>query len=240
MISPETIIILAAGVGSRLGPIGGGHAKALLEVAGRTLIDLSLDFAASVGPRARVVVVGGFEFDRLAALVRRRTDLSCVPVENRAYRAGNLLSLRAGLPHVDGGTLVMNVDHIYPDAIARRVRAMDGDKIIALCDSDRELGRDDMKVDHDGRHLRHISKELRHHRAGYVGMTFVPRRSWSAYREAVGRVGRTRGDGAHVEMVLQELADRGEEIEIGDVSGIGWHEVDTPEDYRRSAAALAP
>jgi len=37
---------------------------------------------------------------------------------------------------------------------------------------------------------------------------------------------------------LQELADRGKEIIIGDISGIGWLEVDTPDEKEAADKAV--
>ena len=107
-------------------------------------------------------------------------------------------------------------------------------------DFDRELTADDMKVALDGTRITQISKQLERWDCGYVGMTYIPETHLARYREAVAAVQATAGETAHVELVLQKLADDGERVEIADISGIGWHELDTPEDVARALPALHP
>lgn len=115
-----TVIILAAGMGTRLASLTGGGPKALFPVKGRTLLDYSCDFAESLGAERRIVV-GGCGFDHIEHhLVQSdRTDFQLVRTED--YRAGNLLSLLAALPLVRGAAFIMNVDHIYSAPVAPAV-----------------------------------------------------------------------------------------------------------------------
>ena len=67
----------------------------------------------------------------------------------------------------------------------------------------------------------------------YCHASCVPR-----YREAVERAKARYGNQGVLEHVLQELADAGERVWLGDISGHGWYEVDTPEDYARAEEAM--
>lgn len=239
-IAPEQVVLLAAGMGTRLGELGGGLPKAMFDVAGEKLVDRALGFAALFGhPAAPIerIVVGGYRFDLL------RDHLASAPLrllENTRFRGGNLMTLETALPHVTGAVLVMNIDHVYPAAVAARMQAQPGDEITAFVDFDRALTADDMKVALDGdRRVRQISKQLAQWDCGYVGMTYVPAGQLARYRAAVDAVRATIGDSAHVEAVLQHLADAGEPVAIVDISGIGWHELDTPEDVARALPALS-
>lgn len=233
------IVLLAAGMGTRLGELGGGMPKALFDAAGKRLIDRALDFAKLLGARERIVV-GGFQFDRLAAHLAKR-DADVRLLENGHYRAGNLLTLVTALPEITGSVLVMNIDHVYRPAVADVVsrRAQPGEHVTAFVDFDRALAADDMKVSLDGdRHIAKISKQLAEWDCGYVGMTLIPGAQLSRYRKAVADVQQTIGESAHVEQVLQRLADDREPIAIGDISGIGWYELDTPEDVAKALPSL--
>ena len=88
------------------------------------------------------------------------------------------------------------------------------------------------------RRVSRIAKTLTEWDAGYVGMTYVPAAQLARYREAVAETRRARGDAASVEQVLQTLADAKHPVEIGDISGIGWHEVDNAEDLARCLETL--
>lgn len=237
-VAPEQVVLLAAGMGTRLGDLGGGQAKALFDAGGKRLIDRALAFATQLGARERIVV-GGFQFDRLAAhLATRDPDVDLV--ENTRYRAGNLITLVTALPQITGSVFVMNIDHVYRPGVAERIRAQPGERITAFVDFDRTLAADDMKVALDAdRHITKISKQLPTWDCGYVGMTYIPAAHLARYRRAVADVQQTIGESAHVEQVLQRLADDREPVAIGDISGIGWYELDTPEDVAKALPELS-
>jgi choline kinase len=232
------VVLLAAGLGSRLGPAAGGLPKALVTVAGRPLLAHAVGFAERLGPR-EIVVVGGFQFAAVADTVAR-LRLAVRLVENARFRGGNLLSLLAAREHVSGELLLMNVDHIYRAVLAPVVAApVEG--ITAYVDTDRRLGADDMKVEwtrDDGGRIAHISKTLTRFDCGYVGLTRVPAGEAAAYWGAVDAVRASAGDPANVEQVLGWLAAHGHPPACRDISGHGWLEVDSWEERERAEQAL--
>ena len=69
MTGPETAMILAAGLGTRMRPLTDTRPKPLLPLRGRPMIDLALDHAAAAGVRRAVVnlhYLGGMVRDHLA------------------------------------------------------------------------------------------------------------------------------------------------------------------------------
>lgn len=232
-------IILAAGRGSRLGPLTRDLPKALIEVGSKTLLQHALRFACDAGANRRIVV-GGHRFEQVAAHLRQ-VDSEALLAHNPDVLRGNLLSLLAGLPMLeDGGFLLMNTDHIYPTAMARIVSRVSStaDQVVAFCDFDRELGADDMKVRLRGRQVSDMSKTLPRWDAGYVGMTYVPAPSRAVYAAAVACVREDFGDDSSVEQVLVSLARQGHAPVLEDVSGFGWHEVDEAHERDRAERAL--
>jgi choline kinase len=218
------VVLLAAGLGSRLGSLTERLPKALIEVAGLTLLERAVGFARRLSP-AEIIVVGGFGFGDVARHVQERA-LPVTLVENTAFRDGNLVSLMAARPRIDAGFWLMNVDHIYRPAIAERVRVV-ASEVTAYIDTDRTLGADDMKVARDaaGR-VAGIAKTLTTFDCGYVGMTQVPgdarARYWATADAALAEEGRA----IHVERVLARLAASARPPGCADISGVGWLEVD--------------
>ncbi len=234
-------VILAAGMGTRLGELTVARPKALIDVAGRPLIDYALAFADAAVGGARLVVAG-FCNTAVAGRVAVVAPDARV-VENADYRKGNLLSLCAALPLIDrtDGFLLMNADHIYRPTIAELVAAagrrnMD---VTAFCDFDRQLGADDMKVRLRETCVQDMSKTLPSWDCGYVGMTWVPPTCIPRYLDAVDAVRASAGDSANVEAVLVELASTDAPPVFADISGHGWLEIDEPHERERAERVLA-
>ncbi len=232
------IVLLAAGLGSRLGVLTRDIPKALVEVAGKPLVIHALEFAARLRP-TRIVVVGGYGFPLVADVLRQgqKRAVESVPlelVENTNFRDGNLVSLMTARSHIAEGFLLLNVDHIFRPAIAQVV-APEVENVTAFIDTDRKLGADDMKVERrpDGS-VRRIAKTLSTFDCGYVGMTRVPTSALPRYfREAEAALAE-EGRAIHVERILARLAEGEQPPVCRDISGHGWLEIDTPDE--RAAA----
>jgi choline kinase len=231
-------VLLAAGLGSRLGTLTRQIPKALITVGGKPLLAHAVTFARAAGAED-ITVVGGFGFDQVADEVAR-LGLPVRLVENPAFRDGNLISLLAARVHVEQADelLLMNVDHIYRPDIAALAAAPVAD-VTAFVDTDRTLGADDMKVERDGAGRVHrIAKTLERWDAGYVGMTKVPRAAAPRYWAAVDAALATEGRAIHVERVIARLAEIGDPPLCRDISGHGWLEVDLPEERDRADEAV--
>jgi CDP-L-myo-inositol myo-inositolphosphotransferase len=239
------VVLLAAGLGSRLGSLTRDLPKALISVGGKPLLLHALSFAARLRP-SRIVVVGGFCFpqvqETLAGFRKSDKGAAALPielVENIQFRDGNLVSLLAARPLIAEGFLVMNVDHIYRPAIAEVV-APEVDRLTAFIDTDRQLGNDDMKVERgtDGCIVA-IAKTLTKFDCGYVGMTRVPTALLGRYFEEADCALAEEGRAIHVERILGRLAKTDLGPACRDISGHGWLEVDTPDERAAAEAALA-
>jgi choline kinase len=235
-------VLLAAGLGSRLGSLTKDLPKALIPVGGKPLLAHALGFAAQLRP-SRIVVVGGFGFPLVQdALAKFRgslpSDLPIELVENTQFRDGNLVSLLTAKPLITEGFLVMNVDHIYRPAIAKVV-APEVERVTAFIDTDRKLGDDDMKVERgaNGR-VAAIAKTLTKFDCGYVGMTRVPTAMLARYWDEADRALVEDGRAIHVERILARLAKTTDAPACRDISGHGWLEVDTPDERAAAEAAL--
>ena len=111
--SPTTAMVLAAGIGSRMRPLTDTRPKALVEVAGRTLIDRVLDRLVEAGITRAVVNVHHFA-DAMEAHLARRKDLEIVISDERA----RLLDSGGGIRHAAAQLgrdpiLVANIDSLW-------------------------------------------------------------------------------------------------------------------------------
>jgi L-glutamine-phosphate cytidylyltransferase len=235
------VVLLAAGLGSRLGDLTRDIPKALISVGGRTLLEHCLLFAAQLEPDD-IVIVGGYGFDQVATVlaeIKKRVVLPPIQlVENRNFRQGNILSLQTARPHIEQDFLLMNVDHIFRAAIANVVRPA-ATRVTGFIDTDRQLGADDMKVARTPNGaISRIAKTLETFDCGYVGMTLVPRQAQQTYFATLDAARAEEGDTIHIERILARLAEGPTPPVVRDISGHGWLEIDTPEERARAEEQL--
>jgi len=232
-------IVLAAGTGSRLGEITHARTKGMVDVNGKKLIDYLLEFL-EIDFFREILIIGGFYYEDLKSHVESKEYKNVRVLENSEYLKGNIFTLIKGLSEFDSDSfLITNVDHIYPPLMFKKMKESFS-SITAMCDFDRKLADDDMKIKlTDENRIDKISKKLKEFDCGYIGMTYVDKTMNSVYRDAVKRAVREFGEKAVVENVLQILADNKETAPgICDLSDIGWYEVDTEEDLRKAEMGL--
>ncbi|MFH1831010.1 MAG: NTP transferase domain-containing protein [Pseudomonadota bacterium] len=221
-------VIIAAGLGQRLGDLTKDRPKALVKVVGRELILRAFDFLDHPAITDRIVVTG-YEGERLASFIKEKCH-KVKTVHNPNYRDGSIRTIETALPFIEEDFLLMNVDHIYPQRMFGHI-IESAQEITAMCDFDRTLGSDDMKVKlgEDGC-LKGIRKTLSEYDGGYIGMTFCSNASLTMYKHAVCEARKSEGNAAAVESALALMTRTNTKINICDVSGMGWLEVDTPAD----------
>jgi len=112
---PTTAMVLAAGLGTRMRPLTDRLPKALVEVAGKPLIDHVLDRLADAGVERAVVNVHHFA-DQIEAHLKGRRDLTVLISDERA----ELLDSGGGIQHArpllgEGPVFVANIDSLWLD-----------------------------------------------------------------------------------------------------------------------------
>jgi choline kinase len=235
---PEAVIIMAAGRGLRLRPLTIDVPKALVVCRGFPLIEYACEFARHVlDGTGNIAVVTGYGGDMVKEYLEVEVK-DAIVLHNEKFEKGNILSLQKGLSFRPKSFLLMNVDHIYPFAFAKRLLEASG-AVVAAIDTDRSLGADDMKVKLGGNgKVQKISKALDDYDCGYIGMTLVREEGLQLYMQALDHVLAVKGEMACAEEVLQAIADMGGEVSVCDLSGLCWLEVDTIEDLIRAEEVL--
>ena len=153
-------MVLAAGLGTRMRPLTNDRPKALVEVAGRSLIDHNLDRLREAGVKRAIVNVHAFA-DLLEAHLKRRTDLEIIISDERALlmeTGGGFKQARALLG--DAPVFVCNIDSVWEEpagsALRRLAQGFDASRMgarLMLADMDQCLGYDghgDFAMDAEG------------------------------------------------------------------------------------------
>ena len=113
---PETAMVLAAGLGKRMRPLTATRPKPLIEVAGRTLLDHSLDRLRAAGVRKAVVNVH-YMADALEAHLSNRVEgIEIIVSDERDKLLETGGGLVRALPLIDADPfLVVNSDNLWID-----------------------------------------------------------------------------------------------------------------------------
>ena len=133
---PASAMVLAAGLGTRLRPLTDDRPKALIEVAGRSLIDRALDRLAAAGV-GRAVVNLHHQAEMLQSHLagRRDIDIVCSDESGELRDTGGGVAQALALLGPDP-FLVVNADALWldgtRDTLQRLAEAWDGRRMEAL------------------------------------------------------------------------------------------------------------
>ena len=111
--APKVAMVLAAGIGSRMRPLTDARPKALVEVAGKPLIDHTLDRLAEAGVERAVVNVHHFADQMQAHLAHRSLPRVTISDERAGLldSAGGIAHARAALG--EAPIFVANIDNVW-------------------------------------------------------------------------------------------------------------------------------
>lgn len=159
---PETAMVMAAGLGKRMRPLTATRPKPLVEVAGKTLIDHTMNHLRTAGVKRAVVNVHYLADQMEAHLKARVKDMEVVISDERAQ----LLETGGGIVHAreligDKPFLCVNSDNLWIDgpidAIRQLAAAWDESKmdalllLVPLARANCHKGQGDFRLDAFGR-----------------------------------------------------------------------------------------
>jgi 2-aminoethylphosphonate-pyruvate transaminase len=239
------VVIVAAGMGIRLGSVTRELPKGLIEFGGKTLLERSLDAVAAHGLKRALIVIG-FEGER----IRRRIGdsyegMEVAYVENSEFAGtGSMYSLSRAEEALDEDILLLESDLLY-DRRAISVLLGSGRPDAMLMADPLNSGDDVfMRVDGEMR-LTNLGKRLpegdRASAAGCLVGVSVFSREFLHDLFATAREDYSRGEKTyHYEECALNASRRGRPIYAVPCPGLNWIEIDNQNDLRRARAEIFP
>ena len=237
--SPIRALVLAAGVGRRLGEAHAGP-KALLELGGRSLLLRHLDALAACGITDVTIVVGHAADALRAAIPAGRAGV----LHNPDFREGSVVSLWTGRAVLQSGARVvlMDADVLYDSRLLGRLlgsRHADcllldrdiepGEEPVKLC-----VARTDRIVDFHKRPT--VAHDWHGESVGFFLLS--PATAAELARRSAGYVTGGRRHMDYEEPIRDMILDHPGRFGFEDISGLPWTEIDFPEDLAKARALL--
>ena len=224
-------VLLMAGVGSRLGAVGGALAKPLVQISERPLISYTFDALERAGV-TKVHAVMGANSERLIAqiqpLLPRRMQLNAIV--NHEWQKQNGVSVLAAAGHVKPPFFLLMGDHLFEWEILEVLRTAPRAKLSLAVD--RKISSifdldDAMKVRTEGDLIVAIAKDLADYDAIDTGAFLCSAELFNYLRSA-----QREGDCSLADGVRLMAADgKARAIDVGNA---WWQDVDTPAMLRRA------
>jgi choline kinase len=247
-----TALILAAGLGSRLGSNTKERPKCLVPVAGRPMLQRMLDNLQAQGIDSVVIAVG-YLADQIKQFVQQHyPQLAVTFIENPSYAVtGSVYSLDLALRAVPPGQNVLLIEGdvvLDPALLTQTLNAAlhTPDAATLLAPYDPTLSGTFAWID-EGRVSAWLHESVRakdtvlQHAYKTVNITFVHQHApLTKLRAAIQSTIEQDGVKAPLEYAMQALVQGGMQIAAVVTTGLPWFEVDTPEDLQIADNLFGP
>lgn len=239
-------IILAAGIGNRLGNLSDNKPKSLLEFEGQSLLKRHIDILLANQIDA-VTIVTGYQSD----MIKEHLQESDIPINyiyNERYTEGSIISLNCAqdILFSEPEFILMDADVLYDqEMISRLVNTSISNCL--LLDRDFVPGDEPVKicVNKDGRineFRKIIAPDLEFEIQGESIGFFKFNKLIGA--SLLGRINdylsKGENDTPYEEAIRDLLLTYPEQFGYEDVTGVPWIEIDFPEDIERAQNEILP
>lgn len=240
-------IIPAAGLGRRLGKQAEHAPKSLLEVAGRPILERGVARLAACGV-SRLTVIVGFRPEQIREFLKGfESTLDITYAQNRDFATTehgySLYCARESWAQSRLPVLMMDADNVFDPALLDRLLASPApDCVLVDPDLDTSAQDEELVLGHDGRVSGFVRGRVDRFDdcvGAFVGMN----RFSAAYMDSLFSYMETlfarEGRGFKYERVFDQLLrDTGVGPAYLDTAGLGWVNVNHPQDLERAEALL--
>ena len=236
-----SIVILAAGPGSRLGELTKEKSKALVSVQGVPLVLYAIAWARLFSP-TKIIVVGGSHYDLLRDVLGEKTP-DVALVENKEWATSRRMeSLYSTKDEILGGLFFFDVDYIMRREGVGPIHKGFGDETtyFATSTTSPETTQDGEVVTEDGRFVKdivtHTSVPVLNPGEFYVSaLMYISEKDVATFFDAIHTASVEK---ASTKNVLDHFKKSGRRVMVYDLKEPYWAEVDTREELTRAEAFI--
>lgn len=240
MIAPvNTAVILAAGLGSRLGDSANNQPKAFLEFDGVTLIERSINLLIKKGI-TRIIIGTGHKSEFFDQLKEKYKEV--VTVKNDKYaETGSMYTLYVARELVEASFLLLEGDLLYEAYALEHLLQNDHNDVILASDATNSGDEVFMEIKKDGslakmskakNELNSIAGEL----VGISMLTLGTLKLMSDFAEVQYQLGNFN---IHYEDVMVGIAKE-RTFKVLVVKDLAWCEIDDPSHLKRANQVVYP
>lgn len=239
-------IILAAGIGNRLGNLSENKPKSLLEFDGKSLLKRHIEILMA-NQINKITIITGYQSDMIMSHLED-SEASITYIYNERYTEGSIISLGCAqdILFSEPEFIVMDADVLYDQEMIRRLVNTDINNCLLL-DKDFAAGDEPVKicVDKNGsinEFRKKIAENLEYDTQGESVGFFKFTKLIGA--SLLGRIDDYMSKGEnntpYEEAIRDLLLTYPEQFGYEDVTGAPWIEIDFPEDIERAKQDILP
>jgi choline kinase len=239
-------IILAAGIGNRLGDLSENKPKSLLEFEGKSLLKRHIEILLA-NKVNEITIVTGYKSDLIMSHLEESTA-SISYIYNERYTEGSIISLGCAqeILFSEAEFIIMDADVLYDQEMIHRLVKTDINNCLLL-DKDFIPGDEPVKicVDKNGNineFRKQVSNDLKYEIQGEsIGFfKFNKLIGTSLLGRIDDYLSKGENNTPYEEAIRDLLLTYPEQFGYEDVTGVPWIEIDFPEDINRAKQDILP
>ena len=231
------VIIVAAGMATRLRKITNGTPKPLLKIGDYTLIERSINYLKYYG-YGPIAVVTGYKRNNFKHHLNDKVDF----IFNPWYETTNNMASLWFARHWVGNEpyAYLHADLLYHPEIIKRMAVHKNDTVM-LYDSS-SIGEEEMKVKVKDRYFVCSDKSIQLNEADgeWLGINQFSAEHGKCFFDTIESILEEGILNKYDTFALTKMAVDGVKMPIEDIAGLPWLEIDFPEDFERAQNEILP
>jgi L-glutamine-phosphate cytidylyltransferase len=229
------VIILAAGIGSRLSPITNNIPKCMVEINNCSIIRRLINQLSQHIPTKNITIIGGYKFKILKDHLK---DLEVELIINKKFlETNNMYSLSMGLQNIVDKNLknliIINADCIYENEVIEKAAHCYETSVIMVDTS--IFNEESMKIRASEGLVKEISKNIPKPEAYATSIDLynINLKDLRVLKDIIHSYIEDQELNLWSEVALNDLCDK-KEIGFLDIGGKRWYEIDNLQDLEKA------